>query len=912
MSFASRLFVAAVLSCLSVTGVRAQSVFVSELADPRLNYLTDRFVEIYNPGPSPVDLTGWTLTAVGNGAEIFTWNLSGTIQPGQALVAGDQTTVIAFPVDFPAEAWSESNSTWNGKVGDGARLRDASSTIVDDIVVPTTVFENLDLVRVPSVTGPSPSYVASEWSGTPIDFPTQGTPGTHAGGLSFPAVESIAIDPATPLAGDPVNVSAVVIDSGANLTAVELRWGLSPASPSNVIAMALVSGDTWTTLSPIPGQSSGATVVFEIEATNDVPLSTVTEQQSYSIAPSISIAAIQGQALSSPYIGQTVRTQGAVTAVFDGMYVIQDGTGAWNGLWVAGATTPSMGDAVDVQGVVSETYAAGFAGTTVLSQAQILVSSSGAVPAPQSVSTTMAASEAYEGVLVQVIDATCSDASLGDGVWLIDDGSGPVRVGELGVDTTPYLGTRYTVAGAVREADGTLQLEPRTLADVAGTGDDFAPVLLSADSSDLISVRAVFSEPLDAVTAAVEANYGIAGVTILDAALDAGDATRVILTTEGLENGSYTLTVSGVEDLAGNAVVGDAAVFEVQSFPPPAGYYDTAIGLNGSALRLALHQIIDDHNAISYTNTLAVFQTSDDKPNGKVWDMYSDTPGQTPPYEYTFGVDAGSSAAAEGQGYNREHSWPRAWFGGEVAPMNSDLFQLYPTDIYVNSIRGSFPYGEVDVPDYVSANGGKRGPNTWPGYTGTVFEPIDAYKGDFARSYFYMTVRYYTEDAAWPGSDMTDGADLLPWALDMLYAWHVADPVSAKERERNHVLFGVQNNRNPFIDHPEYVAAVYEISTSVEPTPTASFTLYPNVPNPFSDATAISFSLVQPRDVRVTVYDVRGREVRELMSGLRSAGTHRLVWNGQDGGGRNVAAGAYFYRVQVGAEVDVRRMVLLK
>ena len=137
----------------------------------------------------------------------------------------------------------------------------------------------------------------------------------------------------------------------------------------------------------------------------------------------------------------------------------------------------------------------------------------------------------------------------------------------------------------------------------------------------------------------------------------------------------------------------------------------------------------------------------------------------------------------EGTGYNREHSWPQAWFGGGIPPMESDLFQLYPTDNFVNNQRGSFPYGEVDSPTWTSLNGSKLGPCSYPGYSGTAFEPIDGYKGDFARSYFYMTTRYYLEDGAWPGSDMTDGADLLPWAVDMLLEWHVEDPVSGAAQE---------------------------------------------------------------------------------------------------------------------------------
>ena len=80
-------------------------VLVSELCDPRYNYLTDRYIEIYNSGPDAVDLTGWQLTAVGNGVDIFTWNLSGSIAVGQALVAGDATTIDVFPVDFAEMLW---------------------------------------------------------------------------------------------------------------------------------------------------------------------------------------------------------------------------------------------------------------------------------------------------------------------------------------------------------------------------------------------------------------------------------------------------------------------------------------------------------------------------------------------------------------------------------------------------------------------------------------------------------------------------------------------------------------------------------------------------------------------------------------------------------------------------------------
>jgi YHS domain-containing protein len=122
------------------------------------------------------------------------------------------------------------------------------------------------------------------------------------------------------------------------------------------------------------------------------------------------------------------------------------------------------------------------------------------------------------------------------------------------------------------------------------------------------------------------------------------------------------------------------------------------------------------------------------------------------------------------------------------------------------------------------------GPCVAPGYSGTVFEPIDEYKGDFARNYFYMEVRYYTEDGSWPGSPMAVGSQLLPWAQDMMMQWAIQDPVSQKEIDRNDAVYALQNNRNPFIDHPEYAAAIWGSSSGVLPEPT-------NFPSNFSSHT---------------------------------------------------------------------------
>jgi endonuclease I len=242
----------------------------------------------------------------------------------------------------------------------------------------------------------------------------------------------------------------------------------------------------------------------------------------------------------------------------------------------------------------------------------------------------------------------------------------------------------------------------------------------------------------------------------------------------------------------------------------PPGYYDDAEGLEGDSLRLALHHIIDDHNAQSYGSLHDHYESTDVKPDGTVWDMYSDIPGGTPPYIYNFtDSDQCGNYTQEGDCYNREHSWPKSWFN-DAMPMKTDLFHVYPTDGYVNGMRSNYPYGEVESASWTSQNGSKRGAMDGYGFTGTVFEPIDEYKGDFARTYFYMSTRYYTEDSGWDENDMVIGADLKPWALDMLMDWHEQDTVSQKETDRNDAVYDIQGNRNPFIDHPEWVVCIWD------------------------------------------------------------------------------------------------------
>lgn len=263
---------------------------------------------------------------------------------------------------------------------------------------------------------------------------------------------------------------------------------------------------------------------------------------------------------------------------------------------------------------------------------------------------------------------------------------------------------------------------------------------------------------------------------------------------------------------------------------PPANYYDSADGLTGENLRLALHEIIKGHNSIEYNDIWGAFWDTDNKGNDIVWDMYSDVPDGEPSYVYSLGTDQCGNYSGEGCCYNREHSWPQSWFNKNNKIPRTDLHHIFATDGQVNHDRDNYPFGEVNSASSIFSNGSKLGSCKTPGYTGTVFEPIDEYKGDFARAIMYMSVRYYQEDSNWNSSPMTEKSDIKPWAIAMLLRWNESDPVSQKEIARNNVIYDdYQRNRNPFVDCPEYARMIWDPNwTGVNHSMNNCVSVYPN------------------------------------------------------------------------------------
>jgi len=353
---------------------------------------------------------------------------------------------------------------------------------------------------------------------------------------------------------------------------------------------------------------------------------------------------------------------------------------------------------------------------------------------------------------------------------------------------------------------------------------------------------------------------------------------------------------------------------------PPAGYYDSADATTPSTLRVTVHDIIDGHTKIPYTSsstdTWNVLELADEDPynGGRILDVYQNR---------TF-----TKHGAGNSDYNREHTWPNSLGFPDDGSSNlpyTDCHHLFLCDIDYNSARGNLYYDDCIsgctsyTADYYDGESGvnRRDSNSWGTWDGR--------KGDVARAMFYMDVRYEGDAGSEPDLILTDNASLIQTSggnnasvaymglLETLLEWHFDDPVDDRERDRNDVINIYQGNRNPFIDHPEWVAYIFDggaVDVVGDATPRAAIAGIH--PNPFNPSTTVSFTLDAPAFVRLDVYSAAGRHVRALMSEHRTAGTHGVAWNGRRDDGARAAGGVYFMRLQSGAEVGVRKVVLLK
>lgn len=324
----------------------------------------------------------------------------------------------------------------------------------------------------------------------------------------------------------------------------------------------------------------------------------------------------------------------------------------------------------------------------------------------------------------------------------------------------------------------------------------------------------------------------------------------------------------------------------------PAGYYNTATG-TGLTLKTNLRKIIDNvsdgipsehlhsdqgYPALWTLYTHTAFRDNYYENDGSLLDMYSENPSGADPYIYSTTSQQCGSYSDEGDCYNREHLIPQSYFDGYATnPMKNDPFFVVPSDGKVNGDRNNLPFGKVGTATYTSQNGSKRGNGINSGYalgySVVVFEPIDEFKGDVARAFFYFATRYeidlanfYTSANAstCQAKNMFDGsigrAFTNPF-LDILVKWHTDDPVSAKEIAiNNDIYYNHQSNRNPYIDHPEYVGIIWNSFLSNDSFDLENIiSVYPNpaINNEVYVSTATELK-------SIVLYNINGQIIQEI------------------------------------------------
>lgn len=323
-------------------------------------------------------------------------------------------------------------------------------------------------------------------------------------------------------------------------------------------------------------------------------------------------------------------------------------------------------------------------------------------------------------------------------------------------------------------------------------------------------------------------------------------------------------------------------MFSLSMAQAPANYYNGTEGLTGAALKSKLSTIISaGAKDNGYNGLYNGYPTTDSdhyyENDGSVLDMYSENPTGPDPYNFQHGQKKCGNYSVESDCYNREHVIPQSFFN-EASPMRGDIHFVRPTDGKVNNMRSNYPFAMVNKPSFTSKNGTKVGPSSSPGYGGATCEPIDEFKGDVARMVLYFVTRYESRLSSFSTGNMLGGSafpGLQNWEKNVMVAWSLQDPVSPTEIERNNAAFVFQKNRNPFIDHPEWVEAIWGPSLGTDENTVIKNALI-IAPNPVTKGQLT----VQGKELNtisnVRIFDVTGKMVQSVDQPFKNSNTIQL------------------------------------
>jgi hypothetical protein len=471
----------------------ASGVFLSEYIETNLG--NNKALEIYNATGATVDMADYAIWRISNGgdwvegqsndvvfADLTTELLTDLfVEPGGTFTIVNSAATLPELIDN-ADVLGTSATFFNGDDAIGlAMTTDGGDTwtLIDAIgeegpdpgagwTVSGVANGTVDrtLVRLPNICAGNTDWATAqdEWIVYPnLTVTYFGAHESSCGGGNLPpmiGLPSVTPDPVP--ADDAALVSAEITDDSAVAGAL-IYYGTDPGDLAAFEVMTPM-GDIYSAI--LPGNPACTQVFYQIVATDDVGAETSSPVYNYTVLCQLTIAEIQGGGEFSPYDGQTVTTQGIVTATANpglGSFFIQDAAAAWSGIQVYGSNAVLVGDEVLVTGEVEE-Y---FGQTEILLDSFTVLTNGNELPAPVMLPDASAIGEAYESVRVCFeSELVCLSLPNQWGEWLVEDAANEMVIDDLFYAADPSLGACYRLCGIVNFSFGLFRLNPVSEADI--------------------------------------------------------------------------------------------------------------------------------------------------------------------------------------------------------------------------------------------------------------------------------------------------------------------------------------------------------------------------------------------------------------------------------------------------------------
>jgi hypothetical protein len=940
----------------AVANPAGNNVVINEImANPAGNYDGAEYIELYNPTGASIDIHGWVLTGTEYGAlpgggicgGEDRWEFpTGTSIPshGYILVAKDGGDgddgfyeIYGFYPDFEMydnatnfvevnnpsvpnmtqldfDAYSDEIQLVGG-TGYGRVCGSTSHSDVVYLYTSATMTTLVDLVEYKDpaycTTDPCTNDDGSNTNAFPlvpylenalgrvpagtdtdnsnVDFSLQAaTPGDPNILNTPPWISNLVYSPIPPNATQPTSVSATVTDDGT-IASVSVYYREEGGSWVQVAATNTPPSPVYT--GQVPAFANGTMVEYYMRAVDNngaamsYPAEGAAGPYAYSIGYTTiyTVQFVPDGSNQSQLEGRPVNVRGIVTAGTDAYstsyFFIHEGTGAFKGVKIYApgyGSAINVGDDVTVCGKVQEYY-----NETEISlhfPGALVVHSTGNVDwGYTNVTTTAVApgdtisSEKYEGQLIRMQNATVTQIPDSYGQWKVKDATAVAAM----VDDAGYYVYEPTLGDVMTELRGILfynyaeyKTNPRNEADIIGPPRITSLVYAPIPPTSAAAVT---------VTANCTDNVAVTGATLYYATVPAGPFTGVAMTSAG--GGNYQKAIGPFTNGTRIYYYATATDGTMTARKPVVGSYSFYVGL------LTIHdvQYVAAGGDASPLDTLAV----------NVEGIVTAEPGVFGDYE--FFIQDGSGAFNGVLAYDR--SGTVTFQRGDHVVVCGKVKENYrETEIQLHfAASAALLTSRSDMPAPVDiATNELQTVTTGEQYEGVlVHVPV-------------ATVRY--PDIGHGEWMITDGTTADTCRVDDYAAYDYVPVLDDDIMVLGVVKFAFGNYKIEPRGNPDIAAN----PVGVPDDPMGRFGLLQNAPNPFNPKTTIAFSLAEPNDVRLEIYDVAGRKVTTLVNERLGAGEHRVEWNGVASTGDRVASGVYFYKLTSGSDNVSKKMVLLK